>query len=166
MQADEQVRMMRLGKHDAIQQWNIHVIRAREKNLPAFLFKQWREPPGPIEREFLFKPSVKNAVRAAVDSTMAWVNDNDTVVLRRRKRRFAQQRLQIFLQVQPVHKNLIVNDLRFEAEIDLDAVPGRVAAAYFQKHHAVGRTNRIRGDWQTRQQVRSADAVLRGPTVQ
>ena len=65
-----------------------------------------------------------------------------------------------------MHENLIVNDLRFEAEIDLDAVPSRVAAAYFQKHHAVGRTNRIRGDGQIRQQVRSADAALRGPTVQ
>ena len=61
MQADEQIRVMRLGEHDAIRIGHIHVAGARQKNLPAICFEQWREPFRPVEREFLFQPSVQNA---------------------------------------------------------------------------------------------------------
>ncbi len=61
----------------------------------------------------------------------------------KRQRRPAQKRFEIFLQIEPVQRNLAVNDLRREAEIDFNAVPGRFVAADSQNHHAVARTDRI-----------------------
>ena len=66
MQADEQIRVMRFGEHDAICIGNVHVTGARQKHLPALLFQQRRQPFCPVKREFFFKPAVQNAVGAEI----------------------------------------------------------------------------------------------------
>ena len=142
MQADEQIRVVRLGEHDAVRIGHISVAVARQKNRPALRFQQRLEPLRPVEREFLFKPAVQNAVRAGVAAAVAGVNHDDAVGAER-QRRSAEQRLEIFLQIKLVQKNFAVNELRLEAEIDFDAVPGRLPAADGQNHHAVARTDRI-----------------------
>ena len=65
MQADEQVRMVRLGKRDAVGQGHIRAIGPGQKRL-AVCRQQGREAQRPIECEFLLKPPVQNAVRADV----------------------------------------------------------------------------------------------------
>ena len=71
MEADEKIRVVRLGERDAVGQRIVHVIGARQKNLPAFLREQRRQPQRPVQREFLLEPPVQDAVRAAVHPAVA-----------------------------------------------------------------------------------------------
>ena len=146
MEADEEIRVMFLGKRDPAGIGDVGVTGARQKDLPALLFEQGRQPFRPVERELLLEPPVQDAVGADVGAAVTRINDNGRPGLRHRQRRLTEQRFQIFLQVAALHENLAVNNLRLKAEMDFSSVPGRFAAADGQDHHAIGRTNRIAGD--------------------
>ena len=71
MQADEQIRVMRLGKNDPVQVRHGDVAGARQKNFPAIGFEQRRKTFGPVEREFFFEPAVEDTAGADVGAAMA-----------------------------------------------------------------------------------------------
>ena len=165
MQADEQIGVMRLREGDAIGQGNVRIIGAREENRPAVRGQQGFDAPRPIEREFLFKASVHQAVCADIDAAVAGVEHEHAAGAERG--RFAQQqRLQIFLQVEAVDKNLVVNDFRREAEVHFQPAPDRLPAANFQNHRAPGRGDGVAGHRQTGQLARRRDFILRRPAVE
>ena len=166
VQAHEQSRVMRLGERNAVGQRIIRVVRVGEKNLPALLRQQRRQPQRPVQREFLLKPSVQDAVRAAVHPAVARINDDDPIGPGQGQRRPAEQRLQVFLEVWPVQADLAVNDLWSKPEVNFNPVPGCFPAADGQNHDAVGRADRVSGDRLIRQEVRFPKAMLRRPIIQ
>ena len=79
MQADEQIRMMRLGENDPVQVGHGDVAGARQKNFPAIGFEQRCETLGPVECEFLFKTAVEDAAGADVGAAMSGINHNNVI---------------------------------------------------------------------------------------
>jgi len=103
-------------------------------------------------------------VGAEIRAAMAGINHDDAIA--KGQRWPEQQRLNVFLQINAMNENLVVNEFRGETELNFRAVPGRVAAADFQNHRAVRRTHRIRGHGRIGQPMRRADFVFGGPAIE
>src|ERR1017187_9594576 len=74
MQAEEQIGLALLRESYAIAQRHVHVIRARQKNLPAICGKQSRKAGRPIESKIFFIRPVQNAYGSRIHTAMAGVH--------------------------------------------------------------------------------------------
>ena len=135
MQADEQISVTSRGERDAIGIGHVRVTGARQIDPPAFRFEQRHQSQGPVEGELLFKPSIHDAVRANVRPAVPGINHNGPVA--KRQRRPEQQRFNIFLQINTIDKDLVVDELRGKTQIHFHAVPRRFTAADVQNHFTV-----------------------------
>ena len=156
---------MRLGKVDAIGKREVGIIRARQKNFPSVRREQRLNTPRPVERKFFFKSSVRQTVRADICAAMAGIEHEHTIGSKG-QRFVEQQRLQIFLQIETVNENLVVNDFGRKTEVHCQTIPTRLAAADFQNHCAVVRTNGIAGDRRIRNFARRGEFIFHRPTVE
>ena len=129
--------MMRLGESHAIGKCDVHVVRACEKNLPAVLRELGFEPACQIESEFLFRPAVENADGAGLVAAVARVYHHNAIRAGKIQRGTGKQRFHVFLQVEAVNENLVVNELRREAQMKFYSTPCRFAAANFENECAV-----------------------------
>ena len=116
MQADEQIRVMRLGKttrstsSTRLRRW----VRVRKTCQPLVSSNGASRSAQSSVNSFSNRPS-ENAVGADIDAAMAGINHDDAIAIR--QRRPEQQRLNIFLQIKAVDENLVVNEFRGEPEL-------------------------------------------------
>ena len=95
---------------------------------------------------------------------MTGVNHDDAIA--KRQRRPEQQRFEIFLQIEAVDKNLVVNEFRGETEIDFRAVPGLLRGCRCPKPSCRSPNRSHKRPPACGQQMRLADFVFGGPAIE
>ena len=165
MQADEQIRIVRLGEAARLSsETSTSFVRVRKTSQPLVASKGASCNARSRVNSFSNRPSSTLCVPVF---DPPWPGSiTMTRLVPKVKRRVAQKRFKISPQIEFVQENLVANELRLEAEIDFDAVPDRFAAADFQDHHAICRTNRIHGHRLAGQQMWRADLMSGGPAVE
>src|SRR5882672_9890867 len=138
MQADEKVRVMRIGKSDAVRQREVSVVGAGQKNGPAVRGQQGNQPARPIQGEILFVIPAQHAAGPGVFPAVTGVKD-DHPVRAGQSQGVLEQRANRFLNVQGVEEWLAVDRLRRKTETQLDSLPhGHQASGSKSKNTIAG----------------------------